>query len=39
RSEEALPVPADVITESGPIKVFDPKMAIHWRVTNVDLKD
>ncbi|MEH6444613.1 MAG: dihydroorotase [Oceanospirillaceae bacterium] len=39
RSDEALALPADVITESGPIKVFDPKMAIHWQVTDVDLKD
>jgi len=35
RSEQAQPIPADVVTDGGPIKVFDPKMPIHWQVASM----
>ncbi|NQZ33325.1 MAG: dihydroorotase [Oceanospirillaceae bacterium] len=33
RSETPHALPDDVVTNDGVIKVFDPKMAIHWRVS------
>ena len=37
RSEEAFAVPEDVVTDAGIIKVFDPKMPVHWQVTGVNI--
>jgi dihydroorotase len=35
RSDEALALPADVETQEGSIKVFDPQMPVHWHVSAV----
>jgi len=34
--DQAQELPQDVLTSQGPIKVFDPKMAVHWAVTAVN---
>jgi dihydroorotase len=38
RSDTPFAVPEDVVTDAGAIKVFDPKMPIHWQVTGVNLE-
>ncbi|EPJ47760.1 MAG: dihydroorotase [Osedax symbiont Rs2] len=36
RSDSALPLPADVATAEGDIKIFDPQMPVHWQVSAVN---
>ncbi|TPW32795.1 dihydroorotase [Pararhizobium mangrovi] len=32
RSDDALPLPAPLHTDDGPLTVFDPQVPLHWRV-------
>ena len=36
RTDNAQPLPADVVTDEGVIKVFDPKMPVFWKVDSID---
>jgi len=36
RSDSALPLPADVKTAAGDIKIFDPQMPVHWQVSAIN---